>query len=51
VNVGPIQIKVGTFYNDEHRLVMTVDSNNLVLETTEADNTKEAIYVLQRAAC
>jgi uncharacterized protein YgiM (DUF1202 family) len=51
VNVGPIQIKVGTFYNEEHRLVMTVDSNNLVLETTEADNTKEAIYVLQRAAC
>lgn len=51
VNVGPIPIKVGTFYNEEHRLVMTVDSNNLVLETTESDNTKEAIYVLQKGGC
>lgn len=51
VNVGPIPLKVPTYYNEEHRLVMTVDSTNQVFETSEADNVKEAIYVLQKASC
>jgi hypothetical protein len=51
INVGPIPIKVATFHSEEHRLVMTIDSSNLVIETTEADNTKEAIYFLNKAGC
>ena len=51
VNVGPIPLKVPTYYNEEHRLVMTVDSTNQVFESNESDNVKEAIYVLQKASC
>lgn len=51
VNVGPIPLKVPTYYNEEHRLVMTVDSTNQVFESNEGDNVKEAIYVLQKASC
>jgi hypothetical protein len=51
INVGPISLKVPTYYNEEHRLVMTVDSTNQVFESNEGDNVKEAIYVLQKAGC
>jgi hypothetical protein len=51
INVGPIPMKVPTYYNEEHRLVMTVDSTNQVFESNEGDNVKEAIYVLQKASC
>jgi uncharacterized protein YgiM (DUF1202 family) len=51
VNVGPIPLKVPTYYNEEHRLVITIDSTNQVFESNEGDNIKEAIYTLQKASC
>lgn len=51
VNVGPIPLTVATFYNENHRLLMTVDGSNLIFETNENDNTKEAIYLLNKAGC
>ena len=32
-------------------LLMTVDGSNLIFETNENDNTKEAIYLLNKASC
>ncbi len=51
VNVGPIPLTVGTFYAEEHRLVIAIDSGNAIFETNEGDNVREAIYVLQKGAC
>lgn len=51
VNVGPIPLTVSTYYNENHRLLMTVDGNNLIFESNENDNTKEAIYFLNKAGC
>jgi uncharacterized protein YgiM (DUF1202 family) len=51
INVGPIPLTVSTFYNENHRLLMTVDGSNQIFETNESDNTKEAIYLLNKASC
>lgn len=51
INVGPIPLTVATWYNEDHRLVMTIDPDNLVFETTKADNVKVAIYNLPKAGC
>ncbi|MBI1277904.1 MAG: SH3 domain-containing protein [Anaerolineaceae bacterium] len=51
INVGPIPLTVSTYYNENHRLLMTVDGSNLIFETNENDNTKEAIYLLNKANC
>jgi len=51
VNVGPIPLTVSTYYNENHHLVMAVDSSNAIFETNEADNVREAIYVLNKASC
>jgi len=51
LNIGPIPLTVSTFYNESHRLEMTVDGSNLIFETNENDNNKEAIYTLNKAGC
>jgi uncharacterized protein YgiM (DUF1202 family) len=51
VNIGPIPITISTWYNEEHTLTMTVDGANQIAETNEADNVRQAIYVLQRGTC
>lgn len=51
VNVGPIPLTISTWYNEEHRLLMSIDPNNLIGETNEGDNSKEAIYTLEKAGC
>jgi uncharacterized protein YgiM (DUF1202 family) len=51
VNVGPIPITIGTYYNEQHRLVMIVDNGQQIPETNESDNTREAIYTLEKASC
>ncbi len=51
INVGPIPLTVSTFYGENHRLLMTVDGSNQIFETNENDNTKEAIYLLNKASC
>lgn len=51
INVGPIPLTVSTYYNENHRLLMTVDGSNQIFETNENDNTKDAIYLLNKASC
>ncbi len=51
VNVGPIPLMVSTYYNENHHLVMAVDSNNAIFESNETDNIREAIYLLNKASC
>jgi len=51
LNIGPIPLTVSTFYNENHRLEMTVDGSNLIFESNENDNNKEAIYLLNKAGC
>jgi hypothetical protein len=42
---------VSTYYNEEHRITVLIDTSNLVPETNEADNTLASSYVLQKGAC
>jgi hypothetical protein len=51
INVGPIPLTVSTFYNEQHRIVMNVDSLNQVPETNEGDNTRVAVYTLEKGGC
>ncbi len=51
VKVGPIPLTVGTYYNEQHRIVFVVDSSNQIPETNESDNTREALYTLEKAGC
>jgi branched-chain amino acid transport system substrate-binding protein len=51
VTVGPIPLTVSTYYNENHHLVMAVDSNNQVFETNETDNIRDGIYLLNKAGC
>lgn len=51
VNVGPIPLTVGTHYAEQHRLVITLDPDNLIPETTKADNTITAVYTLEKGSC
>jgi uncharacterized protein YgiM (DUF1202 family) len=51
VNVGPIPLTVSTFYDEQHRLVITLDPGNLIPETSETDNTIIAVYTLQKGVC
>jgi hypothetical protein len=51
VKVGPIPLTVSTFYNEQHRIVFIIDSGNQVPETNESDNTREALYTLNKGAC
>ncbi|MBI1282295.1 MAG: ABC transporter substrate-binding protein [Anaerolineaceae bacterium] len=51
VNVGPIPLTVSTYYNENHLLIMTVDSTNAIFENNETDNVRQAIYFLNKAGC
>lgn len=51
INVGPIPITVSTFYNEEHRITVTVDSAGQVPETNEGDNVNARTYILAKASC
>ncbi|NWG16027.1 MAG: hypothetical protein HXY41_05270 [Chloroflexi bacterium] len=51
VNVGPIPLTISTYYNEQHRLVITLDPGNLIPETNETDNLIIAIYTLEKASC
>jgi hypothetical protein len=51
VKVGPIPLTVSTWYNEQHRIVFIIDSGNQVPETNESDNTREALYTLQKGSC
>lgn len=46
---GPMTIS--TFFNEEHRIEVILDSNNQISETNETDNLLSVNYVLQPGTC
>jgi uncharacterized protein YgiM (DUF1202 family) len=46
---GPFTIT--TFFNEQHRIVVTIDVNNTVAETNENDNVLTTTYTLQQGGC
>jgi hypothetical protein len=51
VNVGPIPLTVSTYFAEEHRITIVVDSGGQVSETNEGDNTGTKSYTLSKASC
>ena len=51
VNIGPMPFTVSTYYAEQHRIVITINPNGTVPETTTGDNIKEIVYTLQKGAC
>jgi hypothetical protein len=48
---GPIPLTVNTNFEEDHRIVIIVDSNNQVAETNENDNRAELVYRLKKGSC
>jgi uncharacterized protein YgiM (DUF1202 family) len=44
-------LTISTWYNENHRITLTIDPNNAISETTEADNIRVIDYVLQKGSC
>ncbi|MDX2159960.1 MAG: CARDB domain-containing protein [bacterium] len=44
-------ITISTWYNEDHRLLLTIDPGNQVPENNDGDNTRELTYRLDRANC
>lgn len=44
-------ITISTWYNETHRITLTIDPGNLILESNEADNVRVVEYTLQRGGC
>lgn len=51
VRVGPIPFTESTFFEEEHRLELTIDPNNQIPETTETDNVGRLTYRLSKGSC
>lgn len=49
--VAGAQFIITTYYNEEHRIEVIIDPNNLVPETIETDNYLFSSYILQRGGC
>jgi hypothetical protein len=50
INVG-FQMTVSTWFNETHRLIGRIDSENAIPETNEGDNQRVIEYVLQQGGC
>jgi uncharacterized protein YgiM (DUF1202 family) len=44
-------LTISTWYNETHRITLTIDSGNAIPEATKADNMRVVEYVLQKGAC
>ncbi|MDX2160898.1 MAG: CARDB domain-containing protein [bacterium] len=44
-------LTISTWYNETHRITLTIDSGNAVPESNEGDNTRTIEYTLQRGSC
>jgi len=51
VNIGPIPFTVSTYYGEQHRIVITINPNGAVPESTTGDNVREIVYTLQKGSC
>lgn len=45
------RFNISTFFDEEHRIVITIDTDNVLAETNEDDNVLSATYILQRGDC
>ncbi|MCZ2099608.1 MAG: SH3 domain-containing protein [Anaerolineae bacterium] len=46
-----VPMTISTYYNEVHRLTITVDSGSIIPESNETDNVRVIEYVLQKGAC
>lgn len=46
-----IKLTVSTYYNEQHRIVITLNPNSAVPESTNGDNKNQIEYTLQRGDC
>lgn len=46
-----MRLTVATWYDEDHRLVLTIDPANQIAETDEGDNVRELSYRLEKANC
>jgi uncharacterized protein YgiM (DUF1202 family) len=44
-------LTVSTWYNESHRIILTIDPGNLIPENNEGDNNRSVEYVLQKGSC
>jgi len=49
--VSQMRLTVSTYFNERHRLNITVDSNNQVAETNDGDNFWSSEYDLKKSGC
>jgi len=46
-----MQLTISTWYNETHRLRLTIDAGNQIPETTDSDNVQTVEYVLAKGNC
>jgi len=46
-----MRLTVSTFFNEGHRIVITIDNDRVIPETSDGDNQYMSDYVLQKAGC
>lgn len=46
-----MRLTVATWYDEDHRLVLTIDPANQIVETEEGDNVRDLTYRLDKANC
>lgn len=46
-----IPLTVSVYYAEEHEILVTIDSGNVVPETNESDNTRTRTYTLAKGTC
>ncbi len=51
IAVGPIPLTISTFYNEQHRIILTINPNGAVPENNRNDNVREITYTLQKGGC
>jgi len=49
--VGNDSLVISTFFGEEHRIVVTLDSGNNVIESNETNNVVSTTYTLQPGSC
>jgi hypothetical protein len=50
-NAGPIPITISTFWGEQHRIILTINPDSSIPETSRDDNVREILYTLQRGSC
>jgi hypothetical protein len=46
-----IPVTIDTWYNETHRITLTIDPGNAIIESNEGDNTRVVEYVLAQGGC